>query len=96
MELNLHSKAREETFVATRYYNTRIPGLGGRFIEELDACLQEIAQFPNLGVYVGSACRRRVLHGFPYSLIYQVHDNGIYIIAVMHQSRKPGYWKKRL
>ena len=32
---------------------------------------------------------------FPFSLIYSVEGSLIWIIAVAHQSRRPGYWRKR-
>jgi hypothetical protein len=32
---------------------------------------------------------------FPFGLIYKIKEKKIIVIAVMHLSRKPGYWKKR-
>lgn len=32
---------------------------------------------------------------FPFALIYKIREKKIIVIAVMHMSRKPGYWKKR-
>ena len=37
--------------------------------------------------------RRRVLHRFPYSVVYEVLDNTVTILAVTHHRRKPGYWR---
>lgn len=34
---------------------------------------------------------RRVLHTFPYALIYRVEPNGLYVVAVAHQRHRPGY-----
>ena len=33
---------------------------------------------------------------FPYALLYRVWNEQIEILAVMHLSRKPGYWADRL
>ena len=33
---------------------------------------------------------------FPYGILYTVERDSILILAVMHCSRKPGYWKRRL
>jgi hypothetical protein len=32
---------------------------------------------------------------FPYLLIYKVEKESIFILAVAHAARKPGYWKSR-
>lgn len=39
------------------------------------------------------ACR---VDGFPYRVVYEVLPDAIYIIAVAHASREPGYWTNRL
>jgi hypothetical protein len=37
--------------------------------------------------------RKRIVPGFPYNIIYRVWDY-IYIDAVAHQHRRPGYWRE--
>jgi hypothetical protein len=32
---------------------------------------------------------------FPYLLIYKVKEDCIFILAVAHGKRKPGYWESR-
>jgi len=32
---------------------------------------------------------------FPYSLIHTIADDEIRVLAVAHQSRRPGYWRQR-
>jgi len=39
--------------------------------------------------------RRKLLKGFPYSLVYEVRESELLILAVAHTSRKPGYWRNR-
>ena len=40
--------------------------------------------------------RRYILTRFPFSVIYKEEKEKIYIIAVMHNSRKPNYWMERV
>ena len=40
--------------------------------------------------------RFAVLKRFPYSVVYRVQPAGIYVIAVAHSSRSPGYWQGRM
>jgi plasmid stabilization system protein ParE len=37
--------------------------------------------------------RNRVLHRFPYSVIYEVQDGTVTILAVAHHRRSPSYWR---
>jgi len=39
--------------------------------------------------------RRFVLDRFPYTLLYRVREDHIFITAVAHQSRRPDYWRDR-
>jgi hypothetical protein len=40
--------------------------------------------------------RAKVLDRFPYTLMYTVNDDELFIVAVAHQSRRPTYWADRL
>lgn len=40
--------------------------------------------------------RRVLVHRFPYGLLYSVDGGHLYILAVMHLRRQPGYWRERL
>ncbi len=32
---------------------------------------------------------------FPYYLIYSISSETVYILAIAHERRKPGYWETR-
>ncbi len=40
--------------------------------------------------------RRLVLRRFPYKLLYTVQADHVFVVAVAHQHRNPGYWTDRL
>jgi DNA replication protein DnaC/plasmid stabilization system protein ParE len=40
--------------------------------------------------------RRIVFPRFPFSLIYRLRNEQVQVVAVAHQSRRPGYWKERV
>jgi len=40
--------------------------------------------------------RRVRLRNFPIYIPYQVLEHDIYVLAVAHASRRPGYWRSRL
>ena len=40
--------------------------------------------------------RRHLIKRFPFGIYYTIERDYISIVAVMHMSRRPGYWKSRL
>ena len=96
MQFELHSEAREEFLGAASRYETEVPGLGGRFINEFDRCMALLLDSPAMGSPVGQKLRRFVLDDhFPFSVVYAVLGATLYVVAVAHGSRRPGYWKHR-
>jgi hypothetical protein len=33
--------------------------------------------------------------GFPFSIIYRAWEEEVYLVAIAHQHRRPGYWRRR-
>jgi hypothetical protein len=47
------------------------------------------------GVLAEHSAKRFPLHDYPYSVVYRVEPREIILIAIAHQSRRPGYWAGR-
>jgi toxin ParE1/3/4 len=90
-----HRLADRELNEAAQYYDLGNPGLGSSFLEEVDRCLQSIESHPEAGMILHGSIRRRLLHGFPYALLYKIKPAGIRILAVMNLRRRPTYWVGR-
>lgn len=69
--------------------------LGLAFIAEFERSLGFLCDHPRLGAAWRGGTRRFPLRRFPYSIIYQVKPNEVRVIALAHQSRRPGYWRGR-
>jgi plasmid stabilization system protein ParE len=91
-----HPQALEELFQAAEYYESKVDGLGQRFLDEIEVCVADISELPERWPYFVLNTRRRLLDRFPYMIVYLNEADRIYILAVMHQRRRPGYWKKRV
>jgi len=74
-----------------------VPGIypGDDFLDELESAFQEINALPRTWSLFQNGFRRFMLSTFPFSVIYREHDDLIYVVAVMHNSRNPGYWLYR-
>jgi len=40
--------------------------------------------------------RRCLIRKFRHAIIFQILPDHIFVIAVMHTSRRPGYWRTRV
>jgi len=80
---------------AIEYYNIQSTGLGEKFLDEVLETIELILHFPQLWSKNSENTRKAVLRKFPFNLIYSMHKNKIFIIAVAHQNREPDYWIDR-
>ena len=87
--------AEEEMIESARYYENQLPGLGARFLDEVERMANAIAEFPEAGHDFEDGLHRRLLLGFPFGLLYRIEPDGILITAVMHLHRRPEYWVDR-
>lgn len=96
MKYSFDPDAQAEYFEAIRYYEQQAEGLGSRFIADVENTIGRILAFPETWGRLTINTRRAILNLFPYGIIYHFDGTEIYILAVMHLKRKPGYWIKRL
>jgi plasmid stabilization system protein ParE len=96
MRVEFLDPARKELAEAIAYYNQESEGLGYRFAVEVRRTLSRILQYPHAWPLISVRTRRCRTSGFPYGVIYQIRENVILIVAVMHLHRHPDSWKSRL
>lgn len=80
---------------SVRFYETRLDGLGLRFLAGVEQTAKRISTHPEAGASLAGKFRKRIVPGFPYAVIYRVWANYVYLVAVAHQHRRPGYWQGR-
>ena len=95
-ELIFHPDIQTEIKESYQWYESKAAGLGEDFLTELESAFQSIREMPDTWPVIAIDCRRYLLNRFPYGVIYRIKGDRILIAAVMHLSRKPGYWITRL
>jgi hypothetical protein len=69
---------------------------GSDFIAAVDQAIDQILDSPTRGQVLDEDVRRCLTRVFPYGVLYTIEPDFVLIVAVMHCSREPGYWKGRV
>lgn len=96
MNYKFHPEAEQELHQAALRYESEVRGLGRRFGEEVERVIQLLLEHPELGSILDNDLRHFILRRFPFSIVYATATNLVYIVAIAHSSRKPGYWQPRV
>lgn len=95
-----HPDALLEYAEATRYYlREASPEIAERFVATVESGIAALLSAPDRWPVVEApGIRRSVFSRFPYVLYYrwEAERGRVTLYAIMHSSRKPGYWKDRI
>jgi toxin ParE1/3/4 len=89
--------ASAELAAAVQWYEHRRLGLGAELFDRVTATIALIRSHPEAGALRPGRLPSRQFNvdRFPYKIVYRVREDDLYIVAVAHASRRPGYWKTR-
>ena len=96
MTYSLHPAAEHDVATALDFYKEHA-GLmvAKRFLAEFERVAALLIEHPGLGVPTTRGRRAFPMKVFPYFIVYRILENGIRILIVRHQHRKPGYADSR-
>lgn len=92
----IHPEADAEFAEAVTSYSAIDPQAGIRFYREIERLIREICAQPQRFWRFSPPVRRALSTEFPYSVVYLEQPDRVWIVAVMHAKRQPGYWRTRL
>lgn len=96
MRITFNPAARQELVETARWYTNEAGGLrADDFKKEVQRSLKLIIEHPALGAIAASHTHSMPVHRYPYSVIYRVEGGTLRVLAVVHHSRRPGYWMGR-
>ncbi|MDA7882574.1 type II toxin-antitoxin system RelE/ParE family toxin [Akkermansiaceae bacterium] len=96
MKVEFTTEARDDLFEAVDYYESKEEGLGGRMRDEISKIIRTVEGAPYLWSERSAGYRRVNCPVFPYYVAYVIRGERIVIVAVVHGSRIPGFWHKRM
>jgi plasmid stabilization system protein ParE len=95
-KLQFHPEAEAEYSDAVLWYEERSPRASARFEVEVERALDRILEAPHSFPRYDAIHRFALVRRFPYSAVYQITEGTVYVVAMAHSSRSPGYWKNRV
>ncbi len=95
-DLSYHPEAKAELRETAAFYQRRRRGLGEEFLAEVETVIGKIRLNPLRCAMISSPYRCCLVRRFPFGIIYAVEDGRIFVAAVAHTKRRPGYWKQRV
>ena len=96
MKFRFHPDALHEYEGSTRYYRAINPQLAQSFVHEIEKSIKHIQLNPVAWIMVEDDVRRCLVQRFPFGIYFTIESDHFLIVAVMHLSRQPGYWKERM
>ncbi|MBW4661750.1 MAG: type II toxin-antitoxin system RelE/ParE family toxin [Drouetiella hepatica Uher 2000/2452] len=95
MKYVFHPEALAEYAEAVEYYTQQRIEVAQAFIDAVENAVYRIRESPTRWQIIDEDIRRCLTQKFPYGILYTIEPDYILILAVMHCSREPGYWKNR-
>ena len=96
MRVEYHPAVEAELGEIKRYYEERVAGLGGAFIDEFERQVLVLAATPRRWSVVSENIRRCLMRRFPYVIYFrEAGDDVIRITVVRHHRRHPSYGEGR-
>lgn len=96
MSIHVLAAARDELDDALAYYADVHPDLAEALLKEIVRSRKLIAQFPRAWMNMGRELHGFIVRRYPYTIVYQVQDEDIWIVAYAHHKRRRSYWRQRL
>ncbi|MFV2066687.1 MAG: type II toxin-antitoxin system RelE/ParE family toxin [Pirellulales bacterium] len=93
--LVIQPEAEADLDEAYRWYENQRSGLGGEFIESVEAVFERIRETPELYAVVYSTVRQTLVKRFSYVVCYVFEGDWVDVVAVFHGHCDPTAWKLR-
>ena len=88
-------EANEDLLDARAWYDNISPDLGERFALAVEATVDVIAEHPLQFPIIHRNRRRAGVRRFPYSVLFELQEHRIVVIACFHGRRNPRRWQSR-
>ncbi len=95
MQIDFHPEATSELEDSLDWYLQRSVAASRGLARAVDSALDKRSKDPQRFPRVDRRHQACNLQGYPFQIVYRHEGEKIYIIAVAHAKRRPGYWRRR-
>ena len=96
IERRIHRIESGRSAESVAYYDSREPGLGMRFRDEVASGMDRILRYPEVPRLRSKGYRRVNLRIFPHYIAYVIREETIWVVAIAHGYRRPEFWIERI
>jgi plasmid stabilization system protein ParE len=96
MRLIIEAAARRDIDEAAGWYENQERGLGGAFLDAVQAAVGRITATPRIFRLSRANMRAASIRKFPYTIYFTQTEEIVQIVAVLHQRRDPNALDSRL
>ena len=86
---------RSEIEAAFHWYRARNPEAAAGFRVEAFECIDGLSEDPKKWKMDEDGTQKCLLRHFPYTVVYEIDGKVVFVLAVAHRRREPGYWRRR-
>ncbi len=95
MRVKLTSAAFADVARILDWYDAQAPGIGARFLNELDGLTLRLANNPAQFPAIRGDVRRAWFRRFPYALLFRIRPDIVEVFGCFHARRDPQSWQSR-
>jgi plasmid stabilization system protein ParE len=81
--------AEDDIAAAFEWYESNRVGLGGEFLQAVDAALVSLQEFPESCEIFHRGTRRCLMGKFPFEIFYRIEGGLLVVVSCMHAARDP-------
>ena len=94
--IDFHPEAMEDLLLAYNWYLERSEIAARGFEIEIERTFLNIRTSPQSLPKYSDGLYKSVLKRFPFTIFYRIKKGAVFVIAIAHQKRQPGFWQKRM
>lgn len=95
-DIVIQPAAKRDLQEACDWYESREAGLFARFLDDVESTLQWIMLHKELCLKVHARVSMKPCRRFPYWVYFLAEGYSLIVIAVLHNRRDEGHWRKRV
>lgn len=95
-KITYREEAEQDIDEAAKWYEKQSKGLGFDFLAEVEKKGLLVESNPFLFVKIYKSLHRAVVERFPFNIFYLIEGKSIIVVAVIHGTRHPKKWQKRI